>query len=73
MRMRGGEPIEEMTEKGDCVCNGKQDGKQVLKLNAIREELESTREKIESLEVKRMLLRVWYKIKKHRQMINQRR
>ena len=41
MRIRGGEPIEETTENGDCVCNGKQDGK----LKAIREELESTREK----------------------------
>ena len=52
MRMRGGDPIEETTEKGDCVCNGKQDGK----LNAIREELESTCEKMESLEVEPMRL-----------------
>ena len=56
MRMRGGEPIGETTEKGDRVCNGKQDGKQVFKVNAIREELESTRENMESLEIERMRL-----------------
>ena len=42
MKMHCGESIEEMTQKGDCISNGKHDGKQISELNAIREELEST-------------------------------
>ena len=60
MRMRCGESIEEMTQKGDCISNGKQ----ISELNAIREELESTREKMEGFKVERKNLQCTVQDKK---------